>query len=141
MYQPGWWRLCTAGFLAGRFGLELGGTMKILRGSRRSRRLARLAGCTALTLGLAGGAAAASVPAQAREVTGPVFQPHAVASWGSNLVGVLGNGTTTDRTLYGDITGLPNTVAQISAGAGHTLALTPDGTVWAWGDNGRGELG
>jgi len=112
--------------------------MKILR---RSRRLARLAGCTALTLGLAGGAAAASVPAQARGVTGPVFQPHAVASWGSNGRGELGNGTTTDRTLYSDITGLPNTVAQISAGYSHTLALTPDGTVWAWGGNGRGELG
>jgi alpha-tubulin suppressor-like RCC1 family protein len=71
----------------------------------------------------------------------PVFQPHAVASWGSNLLGVPGNGTTTGRTLYGNITGLPNTVAQISAGYSHTLALTPDGTVWAWGGNGRGELG
>jgi hypothetical protein len=44
--------------------------MKILR---RSRRLARLAGCTALTLGLAGGAA--------------------VFAWGGNSSGQLGDGT------------------------------------------------
>jgi hypothetical protein len=37
--------------------------MKVLR---RSRRLVRLAGCTALTAGVAGMAVAASAPAQAR---------------------------------------------------------------------------
>jgi alpha-tubulin suppressor-like RCC1 family protein len=111
--------------------------MKVLR---RPGRLARIAGSAALTLGLAGMAAAAAAPARA-SAAGPKFVPYAVASWGSNLTGVLGNGTTNGRTRYGDITGLPSNVAQISAGHSHTLALTPDGTAWAWGGNGRGELG
>ena len=92
-----------------------------------------LAGCTALVFGLAGSAAAAP--------GAPAFQPHAVASWGSGNSGTLGNGTTTGRTLYGDVTGLPNNVMQISAGYRHILALLPDGTVRAWGDNQVGQLG
>jgi uncharacterized protein (TIGR03437 family) len=32
-------------------------------------------------------------------------------------------------------------VASIAAGTTHSLALKSDGTVWAWGDNGAGELG
>ena len=31
--------------------------------------------------------------------------------------------------------------AQISAGRYYNLAIKSDGTVWAWGSNGRGELG
>ena len=54
--------------------------MKVLR---RSWRLARLAGCTALALGLAGTAGAVSAPAQAR-VSATLIQSHVVASWGAN---------------------------------------------------------
>jgi alpha-tubulin suppressor-like RCC1 family protein len=32
-------------------------------------------------------------------------------------------------------------VISISAGPGHSLAITSDGTVWAWGDNHAGQLG
>src|SRR5947208_1201552 len=32
-------------------------------------------------------------------------------------------------------------VVQVSAGAYHTLARRADGTVWAWGWNGVGQLG
>lgn len=32
-------------------------------------------------------------------------------------------------------------VVQVAAGLRHTLALAGDGTVFAWGDNGRGQLG
>ncbi len=107
--------------------------MKVLR---RSRRLARLAGCTALTLGLAGTAAAAAAPAQAR-VTGILIQSHVVASWGR---GPLGDGTTTERSLYGDIR-VGNDVVQVEAKYSHGLAVRSDGTVWAWGDNRWGQLG
>jgi alpha-tubulin suppressor-like RCC1 family protein len=35
----------------------------------------------------------------------------------------------------------PTQVAQVSGGYSHTVAMRADGTVWAWGDNVRGELG
>jgi len=36
----------------------------------------------------------------------------------------------------------PNTIpAQVSGGVSHSLALLPDGTVWAWGSNQYGQLG
>jgi alpha-tubulin suppressor-like RCC1 family protein len=108
--------------------------MKVLR----SRWLARLAGCTALTFGMA--AVAAATPAHAR-ATGIIFQSRVVASWGDNYYGELGDGTTTDRSRYGDINALSNDMVQVSAGYHSGLALRGDGTVWAWGDNGAGQLG
>jgi len=105
--------------------------MKVMR---RSRWLARLAAM--LVVGVAGLVAAASAPAQA----GIVFQSHVVASWGFNNEGDLGDGTTTDRSLYGDIK-LANDVVQVAAGYYFGLALRSDGTVWAWGNNDHGQLG
>src|SRR4029453_4161845 len=32
-------------------------------------------------------------------------------------------------------------VEQVAAGRNHALALLNDGTVWAWGENGYGEVG
>jgi alpha-tubulin suppressor-like RCC1 family protein len=113
--------------------------MKVLR---RSRRLARLAGCTALALGMAGTAGAVSAPsqdAQAR-VTATLIQSHVVASWGLNTEGELGDGSTTTRGQYGDVRA-GNDVVQVAAGMVHALAVRSDGTVWAWGSNGHGELG
>jgi alpha-tubulin suppressor-like RCC1 family protein len=113
--------------------------MKVLR---RSRWPARLAGCAALTVGLASVAAvvsASSQDAQAR-VTGVVVQAHVVASWGLNAYGELGDGTTADRSQPGDIR-VGNDVVKVAAGLAHALAVRSDGTVWAWGLNGHGELG
>ena len=107
--------------------------MKVLR---RSWRLARLAGCTALMAGMAGVAAG---PAQA-QATGIIFQSHVVASWGDNTSGELGDGTKVSRSLYRDINA-GNQVVQVSSGVYHSLAVLSDGSVWAWGSNSFGQLG
>lgn len=70
-------------------------------------------------------------------------------SWGSNVDGQLGNGSFggSDRiapdkvcknsgpSCYG------NHYVSLSVGSHHVLALKNDGTVWAWGRNGSGQLG
>jgi alpha-tubulin suppressor-like RCC1 family protein len=111
--------------------------MKVLR----TRRLAGLAGCAALVLGVA--AAAGAVPAQAQaRGTATLAPPPDVASWGAG--GLLGDGTTTSRSRYVDI-GAGNNVVGVAAGYtpkfGHGLEVRSDGTVWAWGDNRVGQLG
>jgi alpha-tubulin suppressor-like RCC1 family protein len=71
-----------------------------------------------------------------------------VAAWGTNAFGQLGDNTTTRRlvpvavntnssvsALYG------KAVVAIAGGRVHSLALCSDGTVAAWGANGRGQIG
>lgn len=70
-----------------------------------------------------------------------------VFSWGSNMDGKLGNGNS------GGVVNVPvavktegtpmagKTISQISSGDGHTIALSMDGKVYAWGDNAGGQLG
>lgn len=63
-----------------------------------------------------------------------------VWTWGSNVGGQLGDGSTTDRLLPVPVSG-PNGTVAVAAGRYHTLALSADGTVWAWGDDQFGQLG
>ena len=70
-----------------------------------------------------------------------------VASWGRNVEGQLGNGSTTDsfvpiavNTAAGSAL-FGKTVVAIAAGYKHSIALCSDGTVAAWGYNGGGEIG
>ena len=72
-----------------------------------------------------------------------------VYSWGNNSKGQIGiNSTTTATSPVQVLCGeqkdggsyLTNIVA-IAAGSSHSLALKADGTVWAWGDNSKGQLG
>ena len=68
-----------------------------------------------------------------------------LAAWGENSAGQLGNNTTVTSALSvqvdagGVLAG--QRVVAISAGGGHSLALTADGWVAAWGSNSSGQLG
>ncbi|MEI7620912.1 MAG: fibronectin type III domain-containing protein [Candidatus Moraniibacteriota bacterium] len=69
-----------------------------------------------------------------------------VMAWGWNASGQLGDNTTTDRNaplaIWGPATSTPaSNFTSISSGYAHNLALKSDGTVWAWGNNGFGQLG
>lgn len=66
-------------------------------------------------------------------------------SWGENGRGQLGDGTTIDRynpVPVVDSSGAPvQDITAIDAGIYHSLALSSDGSVLGWGENGEGELG
>lgn len=70
-----------------------------------------------------------------------------VKCWGGNLMGTLGNGTTTDNATPADVCADASCseplsqVVQVASGFGHTCALTAAGAVKCWGSNVRGELG
>lgn len=64
-----------------------------------------------------------------------------VWGWGNNSFGQLGNGTGSVAVFTPvQASGLTNVVG-ISAGAGFSLAVKADGTVWGWGRNTNNELG
>jgi len=52
--------------------------------------------------------------------------------WGSNAVGQLGDGTTDERPVAAQVSGLPP-VVEISVGTGATCAREAMGQVWCWG--------
>ena len=60
-------------------------------------------------------------------------------SFGSNIAGQLGDGTTISRSSPVQVPG--TSWSGISGGICHSLARKSDGTLWAWGCNGLGELG
>ncbi len=66
-----------------------------------------------------------------------------VFAWGGNRFGQVGQDGATVIPLPKTVPGLPagDPVVAIAAGAAHTLALTRAGRVYAWGDQGTGQLG
>ncbi|MGW5423441.1 RCC1 domain-containing protein [Streptomyces sp. NPDC003943] len=73
-----------------------------------------------------------------------------VWTWGSNIYGELGDGTTTGSTTPVPVCAVGQTapctsfltgVSAVAAGFHYTLALRTNGTVVAWGANGVGQLG
>ncbi|MDZ7817030.1 MAG: RCC1 repeat- and reductase domain-containing protein [Planctomycetota bacterium] len=67
----------------------------------------------------------------------------AIWTWGENSDGELGDGSNDDRNIPVQVAmpaGMEDIIA-IAAGQYHSLALSSDGTVWAWGYNNDGQLG
>lgn len=69
-----------------------------------------------------------------------------VYAWGHNTSGQLGDNTLTTRTTPDEVLGINGSspltgITEVAAGVRHTLALTTEGTVLAWGNNARGQLG
>ena len=72
--------------------------------------------------------------------TGRVF------TWGWNIIGQLGDGTTTQRTTPTNITsrfnlGTGETIISMSLGNMHSSTLTSTGRIFTWGENTYGQLG
>jgi RHS repeat-associated protein len=63
-----------------------------------------------------------------------------VVSWGLNLNGEVGDGSTTRRSSP-VVLATPTGVTAVAAGGNHSLALRANGTVAAWGLNSEGQLG
>lgn len=66
-----------------------------------------------------------------------------VLTTGAANYGRLGNGETSDDTLYFDaVEILPSeTITQIAGGESFTLALTNEGVIYGWGKNAKGQIG
>src|SRR4051812_29252639 len=56
-------------------------------------------------------------------------------SWGYNLYGQLGDGSTGTSSSSPVQVATGTAVKAIAAGSSFSLALLTNGTVWAWGDN------
>jgi alpha-tubulin suppressor-like RCC1 family protein len=63
-----------------------------------------------------------------------------VLAWGENVVGQVGDGTTTDRFLPVKVEGVKD-VASVGAGWHFSFAVCKDGSLWGWGYNVFGQLG
>jgi alpha-tubulin suppressor-like RCC1 family protein len=61
--------------------------------------------------------------------------------WGYNYYGALGDGSTDDQYVPVASGNGSNDWVKVSGGYYHSLGLKTDGTLWAWGYGGYGELG
>jgi alpha-tubulin suppressor-like RCC1 family protein len=93
--------------------------------------------------GLTGGTAIADGGETTVGHTCALLSGGTVKCWGSNVVGQLGNGTTTDSSTPVAVIGLSGLggATTVAGGGDHTCALLTNGTVKCWGYNSDGQLG
>ena len=70
-------------------------------------------------------------------------EPGDLMAWGYNGNGQLGTAVAGDKSLPTEVAGeaLTHQFTSIAAGYYHSLAIDSDGKLWAWGNNGNGQLG
>lgn len=65
-----------------------------------------------------------------------------VYCWGRGLNGMIGNGSTAEKTVPAKITSAANgTFTRLAISTSHGCALTSAGVPWCWGNNDKGQLG
>jgi len=62
-------------------------------------------------------------------------------TWGSNSLGQLGEGSSTDRSSPGTVAGGGTNWKSVAVGSQHVGAIKTDGTLWTWGSATYGRLG
>ncbi len=96
----------------------------------------------AVAAGSGGVTARAATVSAGGSHTCAVTDAGAVACWGNNGNGQLGDGTTTNSSVPVDVVGLGSGAVAVSGStSGHTCAVTTAGAVKCWGNNAHGELG
>lgn len=66
----------------------------------------------------------------------------ALKCWGSNTYGTVGDGTTTERLIPTDVSGMSSGVQAVSIGASpHVCVIVTNGAVKCWGRNSYGAVG